>query len=336
MTRTGYIAAARARLVAFLLLPVAALILGGCDDERVQSVLHPAGPAAERVADLWWVMFGMGTAVFLIVMILTGMAVLRRESDRPPMGNRRFIIAFGLAGPAVVLIVLLIFALQATLALRLPEARHTIQVIGHQWWWEVIYPDHGIITANEIRIPAGEPVRLELRAADVIHSFWVPRLHGKMDLLPEVTNTFWIEATEPGVYRGQCAEFCGVQHARMAFVVVAEPPEAFDEWVRRQTVPPAAPATQELVRGLEIFFDAGCAECHAIRGTPAAPGEVGPDLTHFGSRLTIGAGQRPNTTGDLAGWIANPQTIKPGNKMPPTFLGADELHTLVAFLQSLR
>jgi cytochrome c oxidase subunit II len=323
------------------LAPAGALGVAGCRGERAQSALHPAGPAAEAIADLWWVMFGLGAAVFVAVMALALLAVLRgRRSegapDRPPLGTNAFIWTGGVVLPAIILIYLLIASLRTTVDLRPPAGAVTVEVIGHKWWWEVRYPDLGIVTANEIRIPAGEPVLLRVASADVIHSFWVPRLHGKIDMLPEVVNAFWIQADEPGTFRGQCAEFCGLQHARMAFVVVAEPPDAFREWSARLATPAGPPETEQQQRGAVVFREAGCDNCHAIQGAPWDPGEVGPDLTHFGSRLTIGAATRPNTTGDLSGWISNPQAIKPGNHMPPTYLAPEDLHALVAYLQSLR
>jgi cytochrome c oxidase subunit 2 len=201
------------------------------------------------------------------------------------------------------------------------------------WWWEVRYPAPGIVAANELHIPAGQPVRLEMTSADVIHSFWVPRLHGKRDLIPGISTTFWIEASEPGVYRGVCAEYCGTQHANMAFDVVAHAPEEFAAWLAAPARRGPHSAAEQ--PGLAVFRRAGCGQCHAIRGTPAV-GTAGPDLTDFGSRRTIAAGMLPNTRGHLAGWIANPQAIKPGSKMPRTYLDGDELWTLVLYLESLQ
>jgi cytochrome c oxidase subunit 2 len=203
------------------------------------------------------------------------------------------------------------------------------------WWWEVRYPEQDIVTANEIHIPAGEPVRLELASADVIHSFWVPRLNGKRDLIPGMENVFWIQADEPGVYRGQCGEYCGAQHANMAFHVIALPRDEFNAWLAARTKLPPQPATAAAQRGAQIFRTAGCVQCHAIRGTQAS-GNAGPDLTHLGSRGTIGAAMLPNTRGNLAAWIADPQAIKPGIKMPRTFLAADDLQALVTYLEGLK
>jgi cytochrome c oxidase subunit 2 len=203
------------------------------------------------------------------------------------------------------------------------------------WWWEVRYPDAGIVTANEIHVPAGRPVRLELASTDVIHSFWAPRLHGKRDMIPGIENVFWIQAAEPGVYRGQCAEYCGTQHANMAFRVVALPPAEFNAWLAERKMRRSPPTTPGEQHGFTVFLKAGCGECHAIEGTPAKS-NVGPDLTHLGSRQTIGAALLPNTRGNLAGWIADPQAVKPGVRMPRSYLAADELLALVTYLEGLK
>lgn len=300
-------------------------------------MLDPAGPAAEAIAGLWWILFLVCSVYFVIVMMLLTVAVLRRPRDTGPprYGGRAFIFIGGIAAPAVILVTLLFFSLSTTAALRQPETGLTIQVVGHQWWWEVRYPEQDIVTANELFIPAGEPVRLELSSADVVHSFWVPRLHGKMDLLPGKKTYFWLEAREPGTFRGQCAEFCGLQHANMAFTVTALPPREFAAWVARRQVPLVEPDAEPLRRGEEVFFRAGCHACHAIRGTPAA-GRIGPDLTHVGSRPTLGAGMLPNNIGNMAGWVANPQAIKPGARMPATYVGSTDFQALVAYLMSLQ
>ncbi len=217
------------------------------------------------------------------------------------------------------------------------------------WWWAVEYPEHGLITANELTIPAGEPVRLELTSADVIHSFWVPQLHGKMDLLPGQITQFWIEADRPGRYRGQCAEYCGRQHALMAFEVVALPPEEFVQWLQTQSTTAKSsmddestaqerPLPQEedsnLTRGERLFFQHGCGVCHAIEGTPAQ-GLAGPDLTWIASRNTLAAGTIANTRENLLHWLADPQAIKPGAKMPATHAPDEELELIVSYLHSL-
>ena len=212
----------------------------------------------------------------------------------------------------------------------------TVDVIGHRWWWEVRYPSRGIVTANDVHVPVGQPVRIVLTSVDVNHSFWVPQLTCKTDLIPGVTNSMWIQADHAGTFRGQCAEYCGVQHAQMIFYVVADPPATFQQWLATQAAPAAAqPVGSALAQGQQVFETAPCASCHTIRGTTAR-GTLGPDLTHFGSRVSVGAGARPNTTGNLAGWIIDSQGIKPGNLMPPMQLSPQDLQALIAYLESLK
>jgi cytochrome c oxidase subunit 2 len=208
----------------------------------------------------------------------------------------------------------------------------TLDVIGHDWWWEVRYPN-GAVSANEIHIPAGVKVQLSLTTDDVIHSFWVPRLGPKTDMIPGQRNTMWLEASEPGVYRGQCAEFCGLQHANMIIRVVADPPEEFDRWVNTEAQPAAASALA--LSGRRVFEAGTCAGCHRIRGTRAI-GNAGPDLTHFGGRATIGAGVLSMSDENLRRFITDPQGIKPGAAMPPITLPADQLDSLVTYLRGLR
>jgi cytochrome c oxidase subunit 2 len=324
---------------------VAACLIAGCGAEVRQSALHPAGPAAEEIAWLWWIMCGAFTAVFVLVLILLWMALQRREppgtdeaagreDSMPPFGRNGFVIAGGIVLPVVVLVPLLILSLETSAELRQPQEALTIRVVGKMWWWEVSYPEQGIITANEIHIPAGEKVRLELESTDVVHSLWVPSLNGKRDLIPGITNEFWLQADEPGVYRGQCAEYCGLQHANMVLYVVAHPPDEFREWTEQRQPADSAPQDPVLIRGHDVFQSAGCATCHAVRGTAAA-GKAGPDLTHFGSRRTV-AGVVPNSRGNVAGWIADPHAIKPGVKMPRTYLHADDLPALTSYLESLK
>lgn len=328
---------------------ISTLLLLGCSGAPAQSMVHPAGPAAAEIARLWWVMFGAFTAVFTVVVVLLLYAIFRRsnrlatsETGRtrdagtsPPWGRTGFIVAGGIILPIVVLAPLFLYSLITSAKLRTPTDALTIRVVGHMWWWEVRYPNSGIVTANEIHIPAGRPVRLELASADVIHSFWVPRLNGKRDMIPGVENVFWIQADEPGVYRGQCGEYCGTQHANMAFEVIALSPEEFDAWLAARLATPPEPEISLTQRGRQVFLKAGCVQCHAIRGTRAA-GNAGPDLTHLGSRRMIGGAMLPNTRGNLAGWIADPQAIKPGVKMPRTYLEAKDLQALVAYLESLK
>jgi cytochrome c oxidase subunit 2 len=215
----------------------------------------------------------------------------------------------------------------------------TIKVDGQQWWWQITYinsdPSRSFNTANEIHIPVGRNVRFQLEAGDVIHSFWVPSLAGKQDLIPGRSNELTIRADRPGVYRGQCAEFCGLQHSHMAVFVIAESPDDYAHWVDAQRQQAADSSDQEVQAGKAVFMSKPCAACHTIRGTTAL-GTTGPDLTHVGSRQTIAAGLFDTTRGSLAAWIADPQTLKPGNNMPMVPLSSDELRQVSAYLASLK
>jgi cytochrome c oxidase subunit II len=318
----------------------------GCE-QNAQSTLHPAGPAAARIADLWWLMLAIACAVFVLVMVVLFRAFTHRGFRAEPgaasddRGPTKWVIAGGVALPAVVLAPLFIFTLHTFSQLTPPEGDDPIEVVvtGKQWWWEVQYtgnqPQDRIRTANEIHIPVGRPVRIQLRSSDVIHSFWVPNLQGKLDLIPGRVNTTWIQADSAGVYRGECAEYCGLQHARMQFRVVAQPPEEFAAW-QEEHRQPARPATDSAaMAGQAVFLSSGCALCHEVRGTPAR-GTAGPDLTHIASRRTLAAGTLPNTKGHLGGWIGNPQAIKPGNKMPRIPLPPEQLQVLLTYLNTLR
>lgn len=326
----GERAATRLGLCALL---AGAMLAAGCAGDRLQSMLHPQGPGAERIAELWWVMFVVYSAVFVLTMLTLVMALRAGRQDRPVLGNR-FIAVSGIVIPLLILVVMLLYTVRVTASLSPRETDMTIEVVGHQWWWEVHYPEQGIVTANELHIPAGASVQINLRAADVVHSFWVPELNGKMDALPEHTNTTWIQAEQPGVYRGQCAEYCGTQHARMGFHVVAMPAEAFEQWVDDRVQ--AATETTETQHddGQEVFLSAGCGACHGIRNVSIAT-DAGPDLTHIASRLSIGAATQQNTRENLRAWIVNPHSAKPGNAMPPTHIDPDDLDALVAYLMSL-
>ena len=307
-------------------------------------MLDSAGVQAARIEWLWWLMFWACTAVFVLVVGAVVLAVRRgRSADEARPSERTLFAGVATAtGLTVVILFGLLFASVAIgRAIGTPEQPHalTIDITGHQWWWQVDYlhpqPSLRITTANELHLPVGRPVTLLLRSTDVIHSFWVPNLHGKMDLVPGRLNTTWFRADRPGVFRGQCAEFCGVQHAHMALTVIVESSDDFERWVAGQRTPAPPPTTPEQSRGLDIIERGPCALCHTIRGTQAGA-RLGPDLTHFASRSTIGAGTAPNTRGYLAGWIADPQHLKPGNRMPPTGLSGDELQAVLAYLETLR
>ena len=311
------------------------------------SVLDPHGEQAREIANLWSVMLFIAIAVYGQVLSLFFMGLFRRRRDfdendtpdiSPPSRNTHlFIIANGVAIPVVILVI--VFALNLATLLDLSPSNNSselrIEVIGHRWWWEVRYPDHNIVTANEILIPTNTEVELRLTSADVIHSFWVASLNGKADLIPNRSNRMRLYTETEGEYLGQCAELCGVQHARMRAYVIAVPMAEFEEWISQQQEPAPMPENDELLRGQQIFLGAACVYCHTIRGT-SATGVIGPDLTHIGSRRTLGAGIIPNTRANLSGWIIDPQSIKPGNLMPPMYLEAEDLQALVAYLESLQ
>jgi cytochrome c oxidase subunit 2 len=246
-----------------------------------------------------------------------------------------------LAVTAVILIglTLMSFFANRTLAAIGSDAELTIRITGHQWWWEIRYedaqPNRILTTANEIHIPAGEPVRIILTSTDVIHSFWVPSLAGKLDLIPGHENVLDLKADKPGVYRGQCAEFCGQQHANMSTLIIAEPRPVFDAWLNEQLRSAAAPTSAEARAGAELFLNRACVMCHKIGGTVAG-GTVAPDLTHIASRQTLAAGTLTMSRGNLAAWIADPQGIKPGVHMPVVDLGGDELNAIVTYLEGLK
>jgi cytochrome c oxidase subunit 2 len=301
--------------------------------------MNPAGPGARTIALLWWVMFGVATFVILLIGGLVLTSILRRRAPDPradPPWARGLIYGGGVVFPLIVLTALWVLVLHDIGALSDPgNQRLTIDVIGHRWWWEVRYPQQGIATANDIHIPVSQPVEIRLTTADVLHSFWVPQLTGKTDMIAGRVNHMTVQASRAGVYRGQCAEFCGLQHANMIFYVVADPPDVFRAWLARETQGPSPPTDPTLARGEQVFVNAACVACHTIKNTPAN-GSLGPDLSNMGGRLSIGAGALPNTLGNLAGWVIDSQDIKPGNLMPRMELPAQDLQALVAYLESLR
>jgi cytochrome c oxidase subunit 2 len=328
----------RAHLSSAALLPILLSACGGSD----QSTLDPASPASSKIATLWWVMFAGGVVVTAVVLLLVFLAVLRRRRDAGGWApGTVFVATAGLGIPLVVLVALFALTL-STIPETAPASSSTgrgadvtIDVTGRQWFWDVEYPDSGVRTANEIHIPVGEPVELRVHTDDVIHSLWVPRLNRKIDMIPGRTNRLTLEADRAGSYRGQCAEFCGIQHAHMAFWVVAEPKAQFESWLHAQAAPATVPATEHLVEGQQVLLGSACVYCHRIAGTNAS-GEVGPDLTHIASRRSLAAATIPNSRGYLAGWILDPQHLKPGNKMPATDLDGGQLQALLDYLESLR
>lgn len=314
------------------------MLLSGCGG--VQSSLAPKGPAAAEIAHISWVMFIGAALILLLVMVLALYAMYRAPDKRIPVAANTLIVAGGLAFPAITLTALLVYGVWSMGALRGdPQPELTIDVTGNQWWWEVQYerdvPGAGFTTANEIRIPVGVQVQLRLHSNDVIHSFWVPNLAGKMDTMPGRVNSLVVQADSAGVFRGQCAEFCGAQHARMALFVLAQPRDEFDAWMAQQRTPAAAPTSELGQRGLEIFRNR-CMECHAVRGGDgtAIKTRLGPDLTHISKRTHLAAGTLKNNRDNLKRIIADSQGVKPGSHMPSfPDLSDGELEALAAYLE---
>jgi cytochrome c oxidase subunit II len=325
-------------------LPVfaCALALGGCNS---QSVLSPHSPASSDIRTLWWWMLAVASIVFGGAVVMLVLAWIRRGRPGLPFFGRNeratsaLVICFGIVIPSVVLIALFavsdLYVINTTQAPAAGSTAMTIRVVGHQWWWEVRYPGTRAVTANEIHIPVDTRVRVVATTADVIHSFWVPELNRKIDMINGRDNETLLYADQAGVYRGQCAEFCGLQHAHMAMRVFAQPRSAFRSWLKREAQPARKATTPAEQTGQREFMSSQCASCHTIRGT-AASGTVGPDLTHVASRTTLAADTIPNGRFWLKRWIRNPQRVKPGNEMPRLKLGSRELTEIAAYLGSLR
>lgn len=320
--------------VARALLPLA--LLPGCSG--IQHMLDPASPDAEMIARLSWWMFGVALFVLIVTLGLLGAALAlgrgrgRKVSFRT---SAAVVVLCGVTAPILAIVAVAVSGVligDETEGAR--ETRLTVEVEGRLWWWEFRYLGAAgevvAVTANELHLPVGERALLLLRSDNVIHSFWVPNLQGKTDLIPGVTNRLYTEPRAPGLWRAQCAEFCGLQHALMAAIVVAEPREAFDAWLARQ----AAPAAVTEGPGLDAFMALGCGDCHTIRGTQAR-GQDGPDLTHLASRRTLAAATLPNTPGNLAGWITGTHAIKPGALMPAVAPEPEVLFALVDYLGRL-
>jgi cytochrome c oxidase subunit II len=318
----------------------------------MQSALAPAGIQASRILDLWHLTLAVCCVVFAAILLACLIAMLRAPRanratpadvsavNRPQPRMRVWVTA------ATGLCALLLFGLVLADVLtdralsRLPvDNAVRIEMTGYQWWWQARYLSDGaapgFTLANELHVPVGRPVVVSLKAADVIHTFWVPNLHGKKDMIPGRDATIEFRADKPGVYRGQCAEFCGYEHALMAFSVTADPPAQYETWAARQRAPAGQTSDPVALRGRDVFLSQDCARCHSVRGTPAQ-GTIGPDLTHVASRQFIAAGTLANNRGNLAGWIVDPRTLKPGTVMPPTRLPPDDLQALLTWMETLK
>jgi cytochrome c oxidase subunit 2 len=326
------------------LLALLALSPAACSE--APSMMRPASRPAHTLAVLGWWLLAISLLVVLIIGLLELIPIFRHRgstlADTPlvntPPSTRWIIIGVVLTG----------FTLIGTFAYSRvvmgetvsPDGQPalTIEIVGHRWWWEARYPrtrsSGSFTTANELHIPVGVPVRLQVASADVIHSFWIPRLHGKIDVIPGVRNQFWIRADSAGRYRGQCAEYCGLQHSNMAVYVTAESADRFRSWLAAQSRPAVVPPDGEAARGAHRFMET-CALCHTVRGTEAS-GVIGPDLTHVASRATIAGGELTNNRGNLAGWVVNAPSLKPGTLMPRIDLEPSELRAVVSYLETLR
>jgi cytochrome c oxidase subunit 2 len=293
------------------------------------SILHGNGSESQRLVGLWWLLAGLATVVVALVIGLIVLALARREGPSR-VGDDHWILAGGIALPVIVLSVLAVATVQATADLRVRHPGELrVEVVGRRWWWDIRYPGTGVVTANEIHVPVGRPLDIGLDSDNVTHSFWLPDLAGKVDLIPGQHNELRFTVRTPGVYRGLCAEYCGLEHAKMHFRLVAEPAEQFASWLAAQR----ADAVDH--PGRAGFEASACAGCHTVRGTQAN-GSTGPDLTHLASRSTLAGDTLDNDAADLRRWIAHPQSLKPGALMPDVPLSPAALDALVAYLRHLR
>lgn len=317
----------------------AAVFCAACDG--VQSTLSPSGDGAARIAALFWWMTGGALIVWVFVVALALYYAARAQGRRNPRRDRWLIVGGGVAFPAVVLTVLLIVGLAMipeTVA-RAPDGSLQISVTGEQWWWRVRYVRPGsedVVLANEIRLPVGEPTQFRLDSDNVIHSFWIPSLGGKMDMIPGRVTYLALRPTATGIFRGACAEYCGTSHALMAFFVEVMEKDAFERWLDHQAAPAVTIADPTAARGGELFQQNGCGACHTVRGTPTT-GTIGPDLTHVGGRLSVGAGILETRPDKFREWIASTRHIKPGVHMPEFGMLPDaDLQALAAYLYALK
>ncbi len=320
---------------------VAALGLAGCAGSP--SMLRPASPVAQREAGLFYVIMAMAAVVFVLVEGLIVLIVVRdrrrgEQTGEPQQvhGHTRLEIIWTVV-PLVLVILLFGLTIGVMRAVAAPAAREgdvNVRVVGHRWWWQFDYPDYGFTTANELHIPVDGAAHLTLESADVIHSFWVPQLGGKTDVIPGMVNSMWLSADAPGTYDGQCSEFCGIQHAGMRIHVIVESRPDFEAWVKSQQAPPVQAASALAQQGEDMVLTGPCASCHTVRGT-SAQGKVGPDLTHLMSRSTMAGGMYPLNGAYLRRWLANTQEMKPGNLMVVR-LAADDMAAVLAYLTQLK
>ena len=320
---------------------VATVLLTACAKNAPQDTLKPEGPVARQIDNLISPVFIVAGLVFVLVQGLVLVAMFkfrdRPDSAEPKQvhGNTRLEVGWTLI-PAVILFAIAIPTIKTIFDLaETPDNHINVTVTGHQFWWEYEYDDLGVVTANELRIPVGRPVELKLRGDDVIHSFWVPALAGKIDVVPGRTNHMWFQADKPGVYEGQCTEFCGLSHANMRLRAIAQTPADFDAWIASQKAPVTAPGDgSPAAAGWLVYNQKGCGGCHTVEGLSA--GKVGPNLTHFSSRNTFAGSIFDRTPANLRKWLDDPPGVKPGSKMPNLGLSSQEITDLIAYLDTLR
>lgn len=305
---------------------------------------QPDSPQAAAISNLFIVTLIIAAIVFAIVLVLTIVAIIRfrsrpdTEEPRQVFGNKKLEIGWTVA-PALLLLGLFIYTAKTMQVSDQPvpadKQGKDMVVIGHQWWWEIRYPQYGVVTANEVHMPVGQKLSALFESADVIHDFWVPQLGRKIDLVPGHPNNLYLQLNTPGTYFGTCAEFCGAQHAWMRIRVIAQTPEDFAAWIKSQQQIPQTPTSGPAAQGAQLFQQIACKSCHTIAGTDAK-GTVGPDLTHLASRETLGAGVMDNNQGNLTAWVNDPQKIKPGANMPALGLTNQQLQAIVAYLETLK
>jgi cytochrome c oxidase subunit 2 len=319
---------------------VATMLLAGCEGR--QTMLGADGRDGALFFDLFTVFLVVTIVFYVVVVAGLAWAVLRRRGEGgggEPAVRTGLLAWIGVISVGLVALTFASWFYDRTMNRPAAPAPLTVQLTAHQWWWDVTYsnddPAQVLRTSNELHLPVGVPVRIILKSADVIHSFWIPNLSGKQDLIPGRINEIFIKPQKVGVFRGQCAEFCGIQHAHMAFDVTVEPRAEFEKWWARSLQPARTPTTPLQKAGYDYVTTRECSTCHAITGTPAA-GLVAPDLTHVASRLSIGAGTYPMTRGHLQAWIADPQSAKPGNQMPVIGLEPAELRAVTEYVASLK
>jgi cytochrome c oxidase subunit 2 len=332
-------------------LTLAALLPFNAIGQTAQSTYNSHGPAADKIANLSWLMTIVFLLVTVIMSVLIAWAAKRRRgtlAEHAPVdagGGQKWIAVGGLAIPLAILTVIFVLGLNLLAQFPIHGPQHhamksDILIVGHQWWWEVHYLNDQtgleVTTANEIHIPVNRPMNIELESADVMHSFWIPALHGKVDLIPGHPNYVRIEASETGNFAGECAEYCGAEHARMRLLVVAQQPDEYAAWLEQQRKPAAEPASAAAMAGEQDFLAGACIMCHQIRGTVSG-GRVAPDLTHIASRQFIAANSYPNDDAHLEAWITHAQSLKPEAEMPDlTQFSGEQLRDIVAYLRQLK